>query len=126
MEIILARSLMSNLTTPAFLVDRGGTLVFFNEAAGELLGMRFEEAGPLPAEEWGTMFIPRDEAGAPIPVAELPLTIALGSGQPAHGRLWLHTAAGEDRHIEAHALPIVGAGGMGGALAVFWDVAEPD
>ena len=125
-EIILARSLMSNLTTPAFLVDVAGTLVFFNEAAGELLGLRFEEAGPLPADEWGTMFVPRDEAGAPIPVGELALSITLTTGQPAHARMWLHTAAGEDRHIEAHSLPIVGAGGMRGALAVFWDVAETD
>ncbi len=123
-EIILARGLMSNLTTPAFLVDVEGTLVFFNEAAGEILGLRFEEAGPLPADEWGTMFVPRDKDGAPIPVSELPLSIALGSGQPAHGRMWLHTAGGEDRGIEAHALPIVGAAGMRGALAVFWDIAE--
>jgi PAS domain-containing protein len=125
-EIILARSLMSNLTTPAFLVDLEGTLVFFNEAAGEILGLRFEEAGPLPVDVWGTMFVPRDRAGAPIPVPELPLSIALGSGQPAHGRMWLHTKAGEERGIEAHALPIVGTAGMRGALAVFWDITELD
>ncbi len=123
-EIILARGLMSNLTTAAFLVDPEGTLIFYNEAAGDVLGLRFEEAGPLPAEEWGTMFVPRDESGAPIPVAELPLTIALGTGQPAHGRMWLQTGTGEERGIEAHALPIVGAAGMRGALAVFWDIPE--
>src|ERR1700710_196159 len=39
-ELILARGLMSNITTPAFLVDLLGTLVFFNDAAGELLGLR--------------------------------------------------------------------------------------
>lgn len=125
-ELILARSLMSNLTTPAFLVDLQGTLVFFNDAAGEVLGLRFEEAGPLPVDEWGTMFVPRDKNGGPIPVAELPLSIALATAQPAHGRMWLHTAAGEERGIEAHALPIVGAAGMRGALAVFWDIAEID
>lgn len=70
------------------------------------------------------MFVPRDEAGAPIPVAELPLSVALGNQQPAHGRMWLHTAKGEERGIEAHALPIVGAGGMRGALAVFWDIPD--
>ena len=123
-EIILARGFMSNLTTPAFLVDPHGTLVFYNEAAADLLGLRFEEVGPLPAREWGTMFVPRDESGEPIPVAELPLSIALGNEQPAHGRMWLHTAAGEERRIEAHALPIVGATGMRGALAIFWDVPD--
>ncbi len=29
----MARGLMSNLTTPAFLVDEAGTLVFYNEGA---------------------------------------------------------------------------------------------
>jgi PAS domain-containing protein len=123
-EIILARSLMSNLTTPAFLVGLDGTLVYFNDAAADILGMRFEEAGPLPAQDWGTRFVPRDDAGDPIDVPKLPLSIALATGQPAHGRMWLRTPAGEERHIEAHALPIVGAGGMGGALAIFWDVAS--
>ena len=122
-EIILARSLMANLTTPAFLVDLAATLVFYNEAAGELLGLRFEEAGPMPASEWGTRFVPCDEAGTPIPVDELPLTIALADEQPAHGRMWLHLAAGEPRGIEVHALPIVGTAGMRGALAIFWDLA---
>ena len=123
-EIILARSLMSNLTTPAFLVDVDGTLVYFNDAAAEILGVRYEEAGPLPAQEWGTRFTPRDESGAPIDVPELPLSIALTTGQPAHGRMWLHTATGEERGIEAHALPIVGGSGMRGALAIFWDIAS--
>jgi PAS domain-containing protein len=56
-EIIMARGLMSNMTTAAFLVDNGGTLIFFNDAAGELLGVRYEEARPMPAEEWGTQRI---------------------------------------------------------------------
>src|SRR4051794_2665326 len=67
-ELILARGLMSNLTTPAFLVDTHGTLVFFNDAAGELLGLRYEEAGPMPLPEWGTRFIPLDDQGLQIPV----------------------------------------------------------
>ena len=55
LELILARNLMSALSTPAFLVDEGGVLVFYNEAAGALLGKRFEELGTVGAEEWGSM-----------------------------------------------------------------------
>ena len=40
---------MSALSTPAFLVDQGGVLVFYNEAAGILLGKRFEELGTVGA-----------------------------------------------------------------------------
>ena len=47
LELILARNLMSALSTPAFLVDEGGVLVFYNEAAGTLLGKRFEELGTV-------------------------------------------------------------------------------
>ena len=125
-EIILARSLMSNLTTAAFLVDVEATLVFYNDAAGEQLGLRFEEAGPMPAAEWGTRFVPCDEDGTPIPVDELPLLIALTRRQPAHGRMWLHSPPNDARGIEVHALPIVGSAGMRGALAIFWDLAVPD
>ena len=52
-ELILARNLMSSLSTPAFLVDEGGILIFYNEAAGSLLGRRFEELGKVGPEEWG-------------------------------------------------------------------------
>ena len=34
LELILARNLLSSISTPAFLVDAEGTLVFFNEAGG--------------------------------------------------------------------------------------------
>ena len=61
LELILARNLMSALSTPAFLVDEGGVLVFYNEAAGALLGKRFEELGTVGAEEWGSLFGPFDK-----------------------------------------------------------------
>ncbi len=62
LELILARNLMSALSTPAFLVDEGGLLVFYNEAAGMLLGKRFEELGTVGPQEWGSLFGPFDES----------------------------------------------------------------
>jgi PAS domain-containing protein len=115
---------MSNLSTPAFLVDLQGNLVFFNEAAGELLGLRFEEAGEMPPEEWGTRFEPVGVDGEPIPVAELPLSIAM-SGRPAHTHMRIRSAGGQEHDIEVSALPIVGTGGQCGSVAVFWP-AEAD
>ena len=119
-EIILARSLMANLTTPAFLVDTVGTLIFFNDAAGELLGLRFEEAGPMPAEEWGTRFEPLRGDGELIPVEELPLSIAVQKGQPSHLRFHIRSAQGQMHEIEVSAFPIIGAAGQQGAIAIFW------
>ena len=117
----MARGLMSNMTTPAFLVDNGGTLIFFNEAAGELLGVRFEEAGPMVAAEWGTRFTPTEVDGRPLPFEELPLAIAINEARPAHRLLRIVSAGGAERVIEVTAFPIVGRTGQSASLAIFWD-----
>lgn len=120
-EIIMARGLMSNLQTPAFMVDGEGTLIFFNEAAGEILGLRYEEAGPMPAQEWGTRFEPLDPDGRAVAVDDLPLAIAIREARPAHRPLRIRSAKGELRDIEITAFPIVGREGQSAAMAIFWD-----
>ena len=120
LELILARNLMSALSTPAFLVDEGGVLVFYNEAAGTLLGKRFEELGTVGPEEWGSMFGPFDASGEPIPYDELPLVIAVRNGRPAHADFEISSADGERQQVEASAFPILTAHGSRGAIAVFW------
>lgn len=120
LELILARNLMSALSTPAFLVDEGGVLVFYNEAAGTLLGKRFEELGTVGAEEWGSLFGPFDDAGEPIPYDELPLVVAVRQGRPAHASFEIGSVDGARHRIEASAFPILTAHGSRGAIAVFW------
>jgi PAS domain-containing protein len=120
LELILARNLMTSLSTPAFLVDEGGVVVFFNEAAGGLLGTRFEEAGRMPPEEWGTRFGPFDRRGKTIPYDELPLTRALRSGRPAHSRLNIRSLTGDTHEIEVSAIPIMTSNATRGAIALFW------
>jgi PAS domain-containing protein len=119
-ELIMARGFMANLSTPAFLVDRLGVLVFYNEAAEEILGLRFEEAGPMPADEWGGRFEPTGPDGRAIPVEELPLGIALLKGRPAHAPLRITSADGRAEEIQATAFPVIGRAGQSGALAIFW------
>ena len=119
-EIILARGFVSNLATPAFLVGADGTLVFYNEAAADLLGVGFEEAGPMPAQEWGTRFDPEAPDGHHLALEELPLAIALKEGRPAHREIRIHSAAGDLRTIEVTAFPVVGHEGQSGAIAIFW------
>jgi PAS domain-containing protein len=124
LELILARNLLSSISTAAFLVDADGTLVFFNEAAGALVGRRFEETGSLGPQEWGQAFGPFDHDGEAIPWDELPLTIALQHGRPMHSRMHIHSTTGERHEIEVSALPIVGTEGFRGAMAIFWPVGE--
>lgn len=120
LELILARNLMSALSTPAFLVDEGGMLVFYNEAAGMMLGRRFEELGTVGADEWGQLFGPFDENGEPIPYDDLPLVAAVREGRPAHAELEIHSTDGASHEVEVSAFPILTAHGSQGAIAVFW------
>ena len=123
-ELIMARNLISSLSTPAFLVDQGGVLIFYNEAAGQLLGRRFEEIGKVGPEQWGTMFGPVDSDGAPIPYEELPLVLTIREGRPAHSELRLRSADGIEHEIEVSALPIVTPHGSRGGIAFFWPSGE--
>ena len=116
----MARGFMANLSTPAFLVDRRGVLVFYNDAAEELLGLAFQEVGPLAADEWSHRFDPTGPGGSPIPVEQLPLGIALIEQRPAHAPLRITSAGGETEEIEATAFPVIGRSGLSGALAIFW------
>ena len=120
LELILARNLMSALSTPAFLVDEGGILAFYNEAAGILLGKRFEELGTVGPQEWGAIFGPFDEGGEPIPYDELPLVQAVRNGRPAHAEFDIRSTDGAIHSVEASAFPILTAHGSRGAIAVFW------
>ena len=124
LELILARNLMSALSTPAFLVDEGGLLVFYNEAAGTLLGKRFEELGVVGPEEWGSMFGPFDAEGAPLPYDELPLVVAVRNNRPAHASFEIRSTDGHLHSVEVSAFPILTPHGTHGAIAVFWPISS--
>jgi PAS domain-containing protein len=111
---------MAGLSTAAFLVDEAGTLLFYNEAAGELLGLPFEQAGEMGEQEWGTRFRPREPGGGELAVEDLPLTIALRDGEPGHAQMEITAADGEDHLIAVSAIPIKGRAGQLGAFAIFW------
>ena len=41
LELILARNLLTSISTPAFLLDADAAVVFYNEAAAAVLGRSF-------------------------------------------------------------------------------------
>jgi PAS domain-containing protein len=124
LELILARNLVASLSTPAFLVSGDGEIIFYNEAAGGVLGRRFEEAGKMTAEEWTSNYGPFDAQGDPIPLEQQPLTIALRADRAGHARYTVRSASGSEQQIEAAGLPLVGVQGFEGAMVFFWPVAE--
>ena len=125
LELILARNLLSSLSTPAFLVGDEGALLFYNQSAGAMLGRRFEESGTLSATEWTSEFGPFGEDDLPVPYDMIPATVAVRENRPYHGKFRIRAAHGGYQDIVASAIPIVGLGGSsGGAIVIFWPVTE--
>jgi PAS domain-containing protein len=125
--LILARDFASRLATAVFLVDPAGSLVYFNEAAENVLGQRFTDGVSMPAGEWATAFEPVAADGSPMPLEELPLGIALRRREPAHAALRIVGRDGVTRDIEVTAFPLFAhADEFVGAIAIFWQMpSEP-
>ena len=122
--LILARELATQLATATFIADGDGELVFYNEAAEEILGRTFAEAGSMPATEWNSLFAIEDLEGTPLPVERNPGWIALAERRPAHARLRLVGLDGVRRQISATALPLFSSPtDVVGMIAVFWEEA---
>ena len=120
-ELILSRQLADSLSIPVFIIDTVGDLIFYNEPAEELLGLRFEESGMLPVSEWSTIFKPQDADGNLIPPEELPLVKTLEMHIPAHGSFWVKSLSGGSYEISATSFPIMGRPHRFiGAIAIFW------
>ncbi len=121
LELILARNLLTSISTPAFLLDDEAAIVFYNEAAAALLGRSFEDAGRMTADQWTEAFGPFDDDGSPVEVDSLATTEAIRQGRPAHATFSIRAANGERTRIEASAFPIVASeAGSSGAMIFFW------
>jgi PAS domain-containing protein len=125
LELILARNLLTSISTPAFLVDQDAALVFYNEAAGALLGRSFEDVGRMSPEEWTSTYGPFGTDGKPVELDELPTTRAVREGRPAHSVFTIRSANGSMTQIESSAFPIVASEeGSSGAMIFFWPYDE--
>lgn len=121
-ELILFRQLATSLAVPVVIADEAGDIVFINEAAERILGVRLEDFDALPFATWTTAFRPRNHAGGPVPPDDLPLVIAVTQRRPAHGPLVIYGADGVERTIEVTAFPLEGGRGrLLGGVAMFWE-----
>lgn len=122
MQLILARQLASSLAMPIVIVDATGTLIYWNEPAELLLGLRFEESGEIPASEWRQQFVVTDVDRQLIPQDQWPLIIALTRHQPVSRTIWIGTPTGSWRHVEWTSVPFIAQGGeFLGVQSVFWE-----
>jgi PAS domain-containing protein len=125
--LILARDLADKLASAAFVVDRDGTLVYFNERCSEILGKTFAEAGEMKMHEWSTTFSPTTLDGKLIPPEDVPLVRAVTEHVPTHQTIKVTSADGTIRPIAVTALPFFSRRDeFVGGMAVFWEHFESD
>jgi len=122
-EMILARQLASHLFIPVLLTDTTGTVIFYNEPAEQLLGVRFEETGRVSPEEADRLVeVGDDPAGGPDATGR-PVLTALQQRRPVHTRRPVLRRGDQVRlQVEISAFPVIDQEGrLLGAVAMFWE-----
>ena len=119
--LILARELASNLATPALIADDEGHVVFYNEAAEEIVGQPFAELGELPIDAFSASFSPRTLEAEPVPDEQRPTRIALDERRPSHQRILITSKDAVEREVAITAVPLFAhADEFVGIMAIFW------
>lgn len=122
-EIILLRQLVSYLTMPIWMMDAEGNVIYYNEPAERLLGVQFDHAGPIHAEQLAEMFRTTDLDGRPLPDKEMPVVAALVERSPVHGKIRFCGLDGVWHDVEISAIPVEGQGSRFlGVCATFWEI----
>jgi PAS domain-containing protein len=126
-EMILVRQLASYLFVPVLVVDTTGTVVFYNEPAERILGVRFEETGRIGPEEVERLIELSDDPAAGPDEAGRPMATALQQRRPAHARRWLLRRGDRVRlQVELTAFPVIDQEDrLLGAVAMFWERLGP-
>ena len=121
-EMILLKQWASLMAVPVWISDAEGILIYYNEKAEEILGLRFEDAGELPADRVAEIFVISDLDGSPLPEDQVPLLVALTKHVSTHRRLRFLRADKQWREIAVTAIPIIGEGNRHlGAMVTMWE-----
>jgi PAS domain-containing protein len=120
--LILARELAVNLSTPMWIWDEQGELVYYNEHVHAILGGPATGVGRV---EELPQFAPTELDGTPIDVDDLPSAIATKQQRPAHRQVRIVGLDGVHRTLSVTAFPLFARGGeFVGAVSVFWQVED--
>jgi PAS domain S-box-containing protein len=119
--LILAREFAANLATPMLIADDEGRLVYYNEAAEQVLGVPFAEAGEMPLDKWVEGFAPRTPDSEPVSPEDRPTRIALDERRASHERFRITSRDGIEREVAVTAFPLFAhADEFVGIVAIFW------
>jgi len=121
-EMILLKQWASLIAVPVWITDADGRLVYYNEPTEEIIGLRFEDAGELSADQLSEVFVISNLDGSPLASEERPLMIALTKQMSSHRRIRFLRADKQWREIAVTAIPIIGEGNRHlGAMVTMWE-----
>lgn len=121
--LIVARSFATKLATPTLIIDARGDLVYFNDAAAELLGSSYLDLGALQASRWQELFAPRTLDEKPMTPEQTPGGVALLERRPVHGSFAFRGLDGREREITVTALPLFShPDEVVGVMSIFWEL----
>lgn len=120
--LIVARSFATKLATPTVIIDARGDLVFFNDAAAEVLGSSYPEVGELRVSHWQELFQPRTLDQKPMTAAETPGGVALLERRPVHDSFTVRGLDGREREITVTSFPLFShPDKVVGSMSIFWE-----
>src|SRR5215469_9400153 len=121
--LIVARSFATKLATPTLIIDAKGNLVYFNDAAAEILGRSYLEIGELRASRWQELFEPRTLDERPLTAEQTPGGVALLEQRPVHDSFAFRGLDGRERDITVTALPLFShPDEVVGVMSIFWEI----
>ncbi len=120
--LIVARSFATKLATPTLIIDGQGDLVYFNDAAAEVLGTSYLDIGTLDASRWQELFAPRTLDEEPLTAAQTPGGVALLERRPVNDTFAFRGLDGREREITVTAFPLFShPDEVVGVMSIFWE-----
>lgn len=121
--LIVARSFATKLATPTLIIDARGNLVYFNDAAAEVLGRSYLDIGSLDASRWQELFQPRTLDEEPLAAEQTPGGVALLERRPVHDSFAFRGLDGREREVTVTAFPLFShPDEVVGAMSIFWEL----
>lgn len=122
LPLILARELASNVATPFLVLDKDGTIVFFNERAEQIIGSTAAELGDLTEEQWRALLSVERLDGTPVASDQTPSAIARRECRPYLDTLVYTRQDGHRMKLVVMAVPLLAhANDLAGVFLVFWE-----
>lgn len=107
-ELILSRQLSEYLAVPMALIDHDGKMVYFNEAAGFILGKQFDENGEIDLRDWNGRFFNNETFSDSMDLHEIPFFKVLSVRHLLQGEYSMRNFEEINQKLMIVCVPLVG------------------